>query len=137
MQKRIDYFTTKKNAHINLPLKEWNYHQSLTFILLASDLECTKIRQFIQYTPKKCFNRFVHSTVNARRQGDENTNSSVVAETMKFLANSSYGYRIMDRSRHTVTKYLNDEKTHIAIVNKLFRQLNCISDQLYEVKLVK
>ena len=50
------------------------------------------------------------SAVDARRQGDENPNSSVVAETMKLLANSSYGYQIMDRSRHTVRKYLTDEK---------------------------
>ena len=43
----------------------------------------------------------------------------------------------MDRSRHTVTKYLNDEKTHSAINNKLFKRLNFITDQLYEVELVK
>ena len=43
----------------------------------------------------------------------------------------------MDRSRHTVTKYLNDEKTHNAINNKLFEQLNFITDQLYEIELVK
>ena len=100
-------------------------------------LECTKFHRFVQYTPKKCFNSFVQSAVNARRQRDENPNSSVVAETMKFLANSSYGYQIMDRSRHTVTKYLNDEKTHSAINNKLFKRLNFITDQLYEVELVK
>ena len=47
-------------------------------------------------------NNFVQSAVDARRQGDENPNSSVVAESMKLLANSSFGYQIMDRSRHTV-----------------------------------
>ena len=80
----------------------------ITPLLLFSlhlGLECTKIFQFVQYTPKKCFNSFVQSAVNARRQGNENPNSSVVAETMKLLANSSYVYQIMDRSRHTVTKY--------------------------------
>ena len=56
---------------------------------------------------------------------------------MKLLANSSYGCQIMDRSRLTVTKYLNDEKTHSAINNKLFKRLNFITDQLYEVELVK
>ena len=75
----------------------------LLLFYLHLGLECTKIYQFVQYTPKKCFNSFVQSAVNARRQGDENPNSSVVAETMKLLANSSYGYQIMDRSRHTVT----------------------------------
>ena len=61
-------------------------------------LECTKSHQFVQCTPKKCFNNFLQSAVNARRQGDENPNSSLVAETMKLLANSSYGCQIMDRS---------------------------------------
>ena len=56
---------------------------------------------------------------------------------MKLLANSSYGYQIIDRSRHTVTKYLNDEKTHTTINNKLFKQLNCKNDNLYEVELAK
>ena len=50
--------------------------------------------------------------VDARREGDENPLSGIVAETMKLSGNSSYGYQIMDRSKHTITKYLNDEKTH-------------------------
>ena len=100
-------------------------------------LECTKIHHFVQYTPKKCFNSFVQSAVNARRQGDENPNSSIMAETLKLLANGSDGYQIMDHSGHTVTKYLNDEKTHGAINGKLFKRLNFINDQLYEVEPVK
>ena len=71
-------------------------------------LVVTKIHRFVEYTPKKCFNSFVQSAVDARRKDDENPNSIVVAETMKLLANSSYGYQIRDRSRHTVTKYLSD-----------------------------
>ena len=43
----------------------------------------------------------------------------------------------MDRSRHTVTKYLNDEKTHSAIDKKLFKRFNFITDQLYEGEFVK
>ena len=43
----------------------------------------------------------------------------------------------MDRSRHTVTKCLNVQKTHSAINNKLFKRLSFITDQLYEVELVK
>ena len=109
----------------------------LPLFYLKLGLVWKKIHRFVQYTPRKCFNNFVHSAVDARGQGDENPNSSVVAETMKLLANSSYGYQIMDRSRHTVTKYLNDEKTHSAINSKLFKRLNHITDQLYEVELVK
>ena len=43
-----------------------------------------------------CFNGFVQSVIDARREGDENSDSSVVAETMEILCNSSYGYQIMD-----------------------------------------
>ena len=116
-----------KNGTIITPLLLYYLHLCL---------EYTKIHQFVQDTPKKCFSSFVQSAVNARRQGDENPNSSVVAETMKLLLNSSYGYQIMDRSRHTVTKYLNDEKTHSAINKKRFKRLNFITDQLYEIELV-
>ena len=97
----------------------------------------TKLYRFVEYTPMKCFNKLVHSAVNARREGDQNPNSTVVADTMKLLTNSSYGYQIMDRSRHTVTKYLNDEKTQRAKNNKLFKRLNCINDNLYRLNLLK
>ena len=77
----------------------------LLLFYLSFGLVCKKIYRFVQYTPKKCFNNFVQSAVDARKEGDENPNSRVVAETMKLLPNSSYGYQVMDRSRHTVTKY--------------------------------
>ena len=73
----------------------------------------------------------------AKRQSDENPNSSVVAETMKLLASSSYGYQIMDRSRRTVTKYLSDEKTHAAISSKLLKKLEHVKNSFYEVELAK
>ena len=118
-------------------LKNGTIITPLLLYYLQLGLECTKIHQFVQYTPKKCFSSFVQSAVNARRQGDENPNSSVVSETMNLVANSSNGYQIMDRSQHTVTKYLNDKKTQSANNKKLFKRLNFISDQLYEVEHVK
>ena len=98
---------------------------------------CTKTHRFVEYVPKKCFNSFVQSAVYARRQGDENPNSRVVAKTMKLLANSSYGYQIMERCRHTVTKYLTDDKTHAAINSKLFKKLDHVNNSLYEVERAK
>ena len=108
----------------------------LLLFYLKLGLVSEKIHRFVQYTPRECFNNFVQSAVDAR-QGDENPNSRVVAETMKLLASSSYGYQIMDRSRHTVTKYLTDEKTQSAINSKMFKRLIHITDQLYEVELMK
>ena len=109
----------------------------LLLFQLQLGLVCKKSHRFVQYTPRKCFDNFIQSAVDARRPGDENPNWSVVAVTMKTLANSSYGYQIMDRSRHTVKKHLTDEKTHSAINSKMFKRLNHITDQLYEVEVVK
>ena len=110
---------------------------TLLLLYLKLGLVCKKIHRFVQYTPRKSFNNFVQSAVDARRVGDENPNSSVVAETMKLLANSLYGYQIIDCRRHTVTKYLTDKKTQSAINSKMLKRLNHITDQLYEVELVK
>ena len=118
-------------------LKNGTLITPLFLFFLQQGLVCTKIYRFGEYTPLSCFNSFVQSAVNARREGDKNPNSTVVAETMKLLANSSYGYQILDRSRHTVTKYLSDEKTHSAINNKMFKRLNHINDNLYEVEMAK
>ena len=107
------------------------------FFYIQLGLVCTIIHRYVEYTPKKCFNSFVQSAVDARRQGDENPKSSVVAETMKLLANSCYGSQIMDKSRHTVTKYLSDEKAHAAINSKLFKKLDHVNSSLYEVELAK
>ena len=52
-------------------------------------------------------------------------------------ASSQELLQIMDRSRHTVTKYLTDEKTHVAIITKLFKKLDHVNNSLYEVELAK
>ena len=80
----------------------------------------------LQYKPRKCFNNFVQFVDNARREGDENAHPGDVAETMKLLGNSSYGYQMMERFRHTITKYLGNEKTHKAINEKFFKRLNVV-----------
>ena len=109
----------------------------LLLFYLDLGLVCKKYYGFVEYIPVNCFNKFVQSAVNARREADENPNSSVAAATMKLLANSSYGYQIMNRSRHTVTKYLSDKKKHGAINTKLFKRLHEINDHFYEVELAK
>ena len=115
-----------ENGTLITPLLLFYFHLGLV---------CKKIYRFVRNIPVESFNKFVQSAFYARREGDENPNSSVVAKTMKLLYNSSYGYQIMDRSRHTITKYLSDEKTHGTINTKFFKRLDHINDQLCEVKL--
>ena len=56
---------------------------------------------------------------------------------MNLLGNSSYGYQIMDRSRHTITKYLNEEISQKAINEPLLKRLNAVEKDMYEVELLK
>ena len=98
---------------------------------------CKKNYRFVLYTPIKCFDKFLQPAVNARTEADGKSNASAVVETVMLLVNSSYGYQIIDRSHHTVPKYLTDEKTHGAINNKMFKRLCHINNQLYEVDLAK
>ena len=95
----------------NFTLQNGTLITPLLLFYLQLELVVKEIHRFVEYTPRKSFNSFVQAAVDARRRGDENPSWSVVAKTMKLLANSSYGNQIMDRSRHIVTKYLSDEKT--------------------------
>ena len=124
----ISSFTLQNDALIN----------PLLLFYLESRPVGTKKHRLVEYISRECFNSFVQSTVNARRQQDEDPNSSVVAETMKLVvADGSNGFQFMDCSRRTVTKHLNDEKMQTAINTKLLKELNHVNNALWEVELAK
>ena len=50
----------------------------LFLFYLKLGLVFKKIHRFVQQTPRKCFDNFVQSAVDARRQGDENPIPSVI-----------------------------------------------------------
>ena len=105
--------------------------------LLELGLRIETLYSVIEYEPSKCFESFVDEVVEARRNGDTNENSSVVAETMKLIGNSSYGYQIMNRSRHSVTKYGNESSIHDYINSKMFKTFTEVCDDVYEVGMAK
>ena len=91
---------------------------------------CYEKHCFVESIPKECFNSFVQSAVDRRSRGGVIPNSNVVAEIMKLLVSNSYGYQIMDRSRHSKTKYLTDGKTHAATNSKLFKKIDHVNNSL-------
>ena len=100
----------------------------LLLIYLQLRLVVTKLHSCLDCTRTNCFNSFVQSAVDERRKSDEHPNSSVVAETIKLLTNGSPSYQIVDRSQHTITKYLSDKKTFAAIDSKLFKNLDHVNN---------
>ena len=110
----------RKKLPSSFKLQNGTLTTSLLLFYWKLGLACTKTFRFVEYTRKSCFNKFSQSAVDARRKCDENPNSSVVPQTIRLLANCLYGYQILDRSRHSVTNYSNDEETHCAIKSKFF-----------------
>ena len=137
MPKKKQIVSNSENVDIKLHNTKWNSHYNSAFSYLKLGLDCTKTHCLIVYTQWKCFNSIVQPTVDARGQRDKHPNSNVVAETIKLLADSSYDYQIMNRSRHTVKKYLCDDKTQATIISKLLKKLVHVNNSLYEVELAK
>ena len=54
----------------------------------------------------------------------------MVAKTLKLLGNKSYGYQTRNRSKHTMTKYLGDEKIHKAINHQFLKRLKIVAKDL-------
>ena len=96
-------------------------------------IKVSNVCQLIEFDNNSCFKPFVQSVVDARRGGDTNPDSCVVAETMKLIGNSAYGYQLMDRTRHTNTKYVDNSKIDRTINSKHYRSLNEICPDSYEV----
>ena len=116
---------TKQNGTLITP--------QLLFYLQVG-LVCTQTNVFEGYTLKKRFNGLVQSAVDARIQGDENPNSSIIADTMKLRANTCCGYYITNRSQHAVTIYPSDKNTQATLNCKFFRKFNLVINALYEVE---
>ena len=96
MRKKRLVKTTATNVDIELQFdKNGTLITPLFNFYLDLRLQCTKIHQFVKWTPREVFNGFVQSVGDARRSGDENPLSGVVAETIKLLRKSSYIYQIM------------------------------------------
>ena len=118
----------KTNGTTNTPLQLFH---------LDPGLVCSKIYRSVAYNSVKGFNSFVQSTFNVVCQVDESANSKVVAETKNLLAISSFVYQFMGRNRHSIPNFTNDEKTHAAINNKMFKRFGHINDQNDEEDLAK
>ena len=82
----------------------------LATILLGAGTRIVKTYRSAQYSLVKCFNHFVQSVVNARRQRGENPNTSVTAETRKSL-----------QTARMVTKLYIAVALHLQIIRLLKR----------------
>ena len=113
------------------PLLQWYLNHGLVV---------TKIYQVIEFQAKRCFQEFVREVSDARRQGDINPETAIIADTMKVIGNSGYGSLIMDKTKHREVKYVQGEnETCLKVNDPRFQKLECldIEEQYYEVEMAK
>ena len=110
------------------PLLQW---------YLEYGLVVTKIYQVVQYWPENCFKKFGEEVSQARRDGDADPEQSIIADTMKLLGNSGYGKTITNKDRHRDVQFCDDDEAPKKVNEPQFRQLNVLSEDLYEVEMAK
>ena len=115
-----------KGILLTSPLLKW---------YLEHGLIVTDIQQVIEYRPQRCFEKFGKTVSDARRQGDENPDSSILSDTFKLLGNSSYGKTVEDLGRHHTVKYVNDSSR--LVNNPRFLKQTALDDDLMEVEMGK
>ena len=100
---------------------------------LAHGLVVDHVYQIIEYEPKPCFQNFGNSVSPARRAGDADPDKAIIADTMKLLGNSGYGKTVTNIDKHREVKYCTEVGTSSHINNKRFRQLDVVTDDVYEI----
>ena len=100
---------------------------------LAHGLVVDHVYQIIEYEPKPCFQNFGDSVSAARRAGGADPDKAIIADTMKLLGNSGYGKTVTNIDKHREVKYCTEVGTSSHINNKRFRQLDVVTDDVYEI----
>ena len=108
------------------PLLKWYLEQGLVV---------TDIQQIIEYKPVRCFNGFAEKVTAARREGDRNKDSSILADSYKLLGNSAYGKTLEDLSRHRHVKHVTDSTK--LVNDPLFKKQSVLDTDLMEVEMGK
>ena len=104
---------------------------------LDHGLKVTKVYEFIEYYPSKCFEKFGLNVSEARRASDSDPSKAVLGETQKLHGNSSCRRCLTNKEKHRDVRYCNRSEVTKLINSRVFHRLNIITDDLYEVECLK
>ena len=113
---------------LTTPLAKW---------YLDYRLEITKIYEFIEYIPKKPFEKFALDVSNGRRVGDSDSSKKILAATWKLIGNSGYSSALLRKDRFRKISYHDQSTVDKAINSPWFVNLDVVNSDLYEVKSLK
>ena len=97
-------------------------------------LVVTKIHYVVEYPyHRPCFEEFANRVTAARREGDKNKDSDILANTFKLVGNSAYGRACMDRTKHTNIHFMDELFASMMINKNHFKKCNRLDDKLFEI----
>ena len=96
--------------------------------LIIDDIEF-----IMEYNPKKCFKWFQDKVVHDRRMADLDPNWRIRGETSKTKGNCAYGRTLMDKSKHTSTRFITGSNISNHVNNPLFKHMVELQDDIFEV----
>ena len=105
---------------------------------LEMGLKITKIYEFIEFFPQKCFAPLAQEIVNSRRLADTDKSKTVIiALTNNLTGNSLYSASLLNKEKHRNVMYHSGDTVNKAINNPRFIHLDQIKKDIYEVKSLK
>ena len=104
---------------------------------LKHGLVVSRVYQIIEYEASPCFASFADTVSDARREGDVHPDKTIIADTMKLIGNSAYEKCATDLSKHKNFIFCNDQTASRGINSHRFRQLDPITETVYQLTLNK
>ena len=100
-------------------------------------LKITRIYEFVQFYPSKCFESLALQIAKDRRAGDRDPDQQILAMTSKLTGNSLYNASLLNKHSHRDTSYHDHTTVNDIINSPYFTHLDIIEEGLYEVKCLK
>ena len=104
---------------------------------LEMGLKITKINEFVEFFPQKCFAPLAQEIVNLRRLADTDKSKTVIALINKLTGNSLYSASLLNKEKHRNITYHSGDTLNKPINNPCFIHLDQIKKDTYEVKSLK
>ena len=115
------------NLWIITPLLKWYLDKKLKI----------EIYEFVSFTPKTCFKDYIELVTEKRRLGDVDSNSELIAQQMKLLANSSFGKFITHVEKQVHVSFGDSVSARSSINKPLFRRLEELDEDVYEINILR
>ena len=111
---------------------------SLLCWYMKHGIEVTAVHRAIQFTPRRCFSRFVEKGTQMRRVGDANPDKKMLSEKYKLFVNSLFGSFLRNKERERSLFYVRGARNlRMKANDPSFVQCRRLDHDYHEVEMLK